>query len=434
MRSRLALVLTLATIEPVAAEEATTDAPDAAPRDEVRVKKQRRIRSRRAPDFSLGAWDGAVDTKVRTIGGALSGRVTLPASALIVGVGLEAKPAVEHEQWRLETPITFEHRETPGAKLRETRGGVDVVGRWRRGPGLRAEIETGLRAVWRPGWLDQYQPGPRGLMTTDRESHVDLRVGAALAGIPRRHQHVRLAARYSRVNQRDSPNFDPIDAPTHLVPGDHDQVAVDASWRYLADRWKIGTSLDVEYERWFQAYARDEGTGLTHAGLGGPPPNPRYRELSAEPALAGELELARGSFEIAPRLGYQIVSDRYQGYYSSTAYHPQLHLRWKQPSLSVALKFEAMFRTYGPNSYEPGPNHPPLDDGDTRRSDRKLQTACSARWALRKHVALLADAALVRRTTNYPDYVPGVFPDSRQYSIDWDYTNWEMLAGIELSR
>jgi hypothetical protein len=46
---------------------------------------------------------------------------------------------------------------------------------------------------------------------------------------------------------------------------------------------------------------------------------------------------------------------------------------------------------------------------------------------------VIADADVMRRDTNLPDYVPGVFPVTRAYDIRWDYTNWEATAGIEVT-
>ena len=39
----------------------------------------------------------------------------------------------------------------------------------------------------------------------------------------------------------------------------------------------------------------------------------------------------------------------------------------------------------------------------------------------------------MKRDTNFPDYVPGVYPPTapRPYDIRWDYTNWSVLGGVE---
>ncbi len=43
-----------------------------------------------------------------------------------------------------------------------------------------------------------------------------------------------------------------------------------------------------------------------------------------------------------------------------------------------------------------------------------------------------AEASWIWRDTNFPDYVPNVFPATRQYSIDWDYKNLSAVAGVSV--
>lgn len=398
------------------------------------AEKKRKKKRHRTGVFTIGDWNGDLTVRARAVAGALSGRSTLRTNGVLVDGEVATTPAIERGRWRLELPLEIGHRETPGAELRETRGALDLEARWRRGPRFRIENRAGLRAVWRPDWLDEYQPGAGGLMTTDRYSHWDRRLETAVAAIPVRHQHARLALAYERVDHAEDPTYDPIDAPTHLVPGDHDQVGLDGSWRYLGDGWSVRGGFELERERWFHAYSRDAGTGLTHAGTGGPPPNPLYREISFEPSAGGELDLLGERLELSASYGYLIVSDRYQGYYSSRAHHPELDVAWKQGGLELHAGFDALVRAYGPGSYAPGVDHPPLDDGGDRRVDRKLSTRLRARWAVGRQWAVVAAGEMTQRRTNFPDYVPGVFPDTRAYDIRWDYTNWELTAGIEVTR
>jgi len=375
---------------PAIAEEASADsAPAASATDDgatptVKTRTSKKHKKKKAPPaFHIGTWDGDIEARGAAVGGALSGRSTLRTRGGVVGVEAEATPALERDRWRLELPLTVGHRETPGTELRETRGGLDLEARWRRSPRLRVETAAGVRVVWRPGWLDEYQPTAGGLMTTDRYSHWDQRLSAAVVGIPVRHHHAKLEAWYRRVDHADDPSYDPIDAPTHLVPGDHDAIGLDGRWRYHGHGWKLGGQAELSRERWFQAYSRDAGTGLTHAGPGGLPPNPLYREVTFEPAALGSLELAGGAFDLGVSYGYQIVSDRFEGYYSSRAHHPELDLGWEHGKLELDLDVDLYLRTYGPDSYAAGPDHPALEGGASRRDDRKLLVKARTRWAAR---------------------------------------------------
>ncbi len=35
------------------------------------------------------------------------------------------------------------------------------------------------------------------------------------------------------------------------------------------------------------------------------------------------------------------------------------------------------------------------------------------------------------RRTNFPTYVPGVYPAPQDYDIDWSYENYVVEAGVE---
>lgn len=142
------------------------------------------------------------------------------------------------------------------------------------------------------------------------------------------------------------------------------------------------------------AAAEGEATGLTHAGAGGPPPNPLYEQASFEPELDAGLELAGGRGELDVSSGYEIVNDRYEGYYAA------------------------------------GGNHPPLEYGD-RRVDRRFSTGLDVRDPLTAHWAIIGEADALIRRTNFPNYVPNVFPASRQYDIEWSYENYLVQAGVE---
>lgn len=424
--------------DPVAA--ASTTAPVAGDATAVATegdgdapKKKKRPKQAARADFHAGAWRGTIDASAELRGGALSGRSTLRTHGGLIDGQASVEPALEQGRWRLGLPVTIGHRETPGAELRETRGGVDADARWKRDARLRLDFELGLRLVSRPGWEDEYQPTATGLGSTDRYSHRDLRVGAAVTALPLRHQHARLGLRVTDYDYADDPAYDAIDAPTHLVPGDRREVDVDASWRHFGDGWKLGGAVAFEDRHDDRNYARDAGTGVTHAGAGGPPPNPLYHQISFEPSIGAEVDLRDETIELGADLGYAIVSDRYQGYYSWSGLHPQLHARVHAGALDAKLTGEAQLATYGDGSYAAGANHPPLESGSVRK-DTKLEGRLDLGYQLRRSVTVVAGADVTRRTTNFPDYVPGVFPAGAQYDVRWDYVNWEISAGVRIAR
>jgi len=416
------------TTESAAVSRVADDAPGA------RAGKKK-PKHKAAPDFQLGGWRGSIDAEGELVGGALSGRTTLREQGAIIEAGGTVEPAIERGRWRLAVPVRLAHRETPGATQRETRGGFDLDARYKTGPGFRLDLEAGLRFAQRPTWLDEYQPIAGGLGTTGRYSHLDLRLGAAIAAIPLRHQHVRAGLRYTDLAYDDDPTYDPIDAPTHLVPGDRREVDLDLSWRYFGDGWKLGGALAVEDQRDDDNFARDAGDGQTHAGAGGPPPNPLYHQLDVEPSVGAELELGRGDVEVGADLGYAVVSDRYQGYYSRSGLHPQVHAALTRGHLEAKLSVEALFARYGEGSYQSDgtPGRPALESG-TRRSDRRLGSRLNARYRFARHLAAVVGLQVTRRDTNFPDYVPGVFPGSRAYDVAWDYTNGEITVGLSAAR
>ena len=411
----------------------TSDTPSEA-RPRRKKKKKRKgaaggtATTRTTDDAESGVM---VPWQVAATAGMLAGSGTLVENAATTGLSAEVVPTWQRGRLELRVPVKVEHRQTFGASLVASDARAGAAATYRSSPRLRIGGTFELRGVWKPSWPDQYQPNADGtLAETDRYSHVDVSVGAAVTTIPIRHWHGRLAWELGVINYADDPNFNMIDEPTHLVPGDHVENAVKADWRYFGDAWKAGVGLDIAYASYDVQYARDAGTGLTHAGPGGPPPNPFYREASVEPKLGVDLDLAGGDGELDLSYGYEIVSDRYQGYYSYRGHHPEAKLTWHVGELEAALKADLKWRTYGPDSYAPGGSHPPLEYGD-RRVDHRFGSGLDVRYAVTGNWTLIGEADAIIRRTNFPNYVPNMFPASRQYDIEWSYENYVVLAGAE---
>ena len=99
------------------------------------------------------------------------------------------------------------------------------------------------------------------------------------------------------------------------------------------------------------------------------------------------------------------------------------------PGLTLDLGASAEFRRFGRDSYAEGGSHPPLEEG-SRRRERQLAASIEAGYEVTSGWTVMVNGKWLRKDSNMPDYVPGVYPASRQYSIDWDYTNWTASAGL----
>lgn len=407
------------------------------------------------PDFS-GSVDRAwkVETPV-TLGlraGGFSGddyrRVTAGASE----VEVEFEPGVERGRFRLEAPLDVEYRETFGARLRSIRGGAGLDGRWQVSDALRIEPELDLDRVWRPGWPDLYQPipgeptdppaAPTEFQTTNRHGFFSWELGAGAEYRFGGGHRAELGYQYDVTTYDKDPNFRSIQdvdpEPTHLVPYDNRAHEASARWRYRQDDWRVEANLDVEHKSYSHVFARDAGTGLTHAGPGGPPANPLYRTLEWEPAVEGRLELVDDHLTLKAGFGWIVHDDLYEGYYSYSAPHPEVGADWEFDSgVELGVDLDLEWRRYGPNSYEAtagwqagDSGHPPLQDGD-RRVDHRIDVGLDAGVPLGGGWTAMLDGGLDWRNTNFPDYQMGVFPRTRNYDIQWDYTNVHVLAGVE---
>jgi hypothetical protein len=422
---------------PAAAEPAPAGAAEPAPGEVTqpqKTKKKKKKKKKKKQQRPAG-WRVGVESSASARAGALDGLGTRRASGAMQRAEADVELEIERGAWGLGVPVDASHRETQGASLDETSGSAGLELRYRHGPELRLSVEAEVSGVWRPDWPDQYQPvGDGTYLPTDRYSHWDREVGATVAAIPLRHHHARIEYGYALVDYREDPNFDPVNAPNHLVPSDHELHSAGLSWRYFGDGWKTGVAADAFLKRYFFAFARDAGTGLTHANPGGLPPNPLQELRGLEPALTFEREWLDGDLELGLSYGYEIQQDTFQGYYSYTGHHPEIDLTWAiRPGHALRGKAWLRWRTYGPNSYAEGGSHPPLTYGD-RRVDRRGAVSLGYRMRIAGGLHAVADGDVIVRRTNFPSYEPGVFPSTRLYDIDWSYTNWSILAGVEYER
>lgn len=416
---------------PIVSAAATVD-PQTQPvraKPDKKVKKKRRKRGSkpRRRDFRFSA-PGNLGLEVGWLDGLGTRKVHTP---VLIGQG-EIGPGFSNRHWDLRLPLNVQYRETFAGQVDETKGGVALRVEHEPLKWFKWGAQGEIFGVWRLDWPDQYQPLPDGsLMPTDRYSYYERRVGAELTVHPLRRHWLDLGYRYRLADYRQDPAFDPVAAPSHLVPSDNERHEAQLFWRWVQQPLKVKAGAEAFEKKSFFYFSRDAHTGSTHAGSGGAPPNPLQKlrgvELQAEltwRAIERKLQLIGG-------YGSALVDDPFQGYYSSVSHHPWLGISSEpRRHYEIAFRAEAWLLRYGSNSYQAGPGHPPLTSG-TRRTDRKLALTLDGSLPVVKQLRATAQIKYVIRDTNFPPYQPGVFPASRSYDIEWNY--WNLLATVGLS-
>ena len=216
----------------------------------------------------------------------------------------------------------------------------------------------------------------------------------------------------------------------HLTPDDRFHHELDVDWMHHGKRFKVGGGARADDERYLWVFSRDAGSGYTHAGPGGDPPNPLQEIVEVEPFARYEWGRVKDPVSLDLEYGYEIQLDRFEGYYSYRGHHPSFDIDvdvGDKTKLSAGT--DLYLRRYGDGSYAPVGSHPPLDYGD-RRVDRKVIATFDAGRALSDRLSVGLESRVAVRRTNFPGYEPGVYPAGRLYDIDWNYLNWAVAAGL----
>ncbi|WP_242393004.1 hypothetical protein [Anaeromyxobacter oryzisoli] len=417
--TRIALALALL-LAGGAAAAAGPDAPDSAPASADSTTARAGKGAKHHDGWNL-------DARVLGYGGGFDGYGVRRVSGGLLGAEAALVPELRAGEWKLAVPLELAHRQTLGASLSETSGHVAVEPTYRISRALDLCAEAGLSGAWRPDWPDLYQRDATGYMPgTERYSYLSWRVGASLHARPFDRQHLRLHYRYVSTTYERDPAFDP-GAPMHLTPRDNGQHRIDLSWRVLGegyargDGYAAGVRFGYDHRQDFTLLARDAGTGFSSG-------NPLQRLDRAEPAVDVELKRLEGRLEARLEYGYQIQNDPFQAYYSYQGHHPTLVIAYAfDEALSARARLEGWFHTYGPDSKAN------TADGKRLHDDKALVKG-ELRYALRDGLSLVAEGEWIWRDTNYPDYVPGVYPATRFYDIRWSYDNLRTIAGVEWRR
>jgi hypothetical protein len=361
------------------------------------------------------------DLQARALGGAFDGVGVHRGSGPMALIELDLRPKLRTEGWELALPLRLDHRSTFGAHLDETTVGaaLDVT---RNSNKLEHGPVIGVAYTWRPDWPDLYQPecgGGTDLCPTDRYSNLSWLAGYQLWSKLGGGKNFRAKAKWVRTTYFNDPNYDPAASVVHLAPSSNGEAQLDLSFRHMLGAFGYALRADTYYRVYDDLLSKNAGTGGTLRA------NPVEKLLGAEPRA--ELQLRTKRLDFTAGFGFLVQSDRFEGYYSYTG--RRLFADASAPiagKLSVEAKAEAKLLRFGPNSKTA------TEDG--KRLEVARYTAKGAlRFELRKSLSLVAEGSVVKRDTNFPDYVPGVYPPTapRPYDIRWDYTNWSVLGGVE---
>jgi len=373
---------------------------------------------------------GDVDLEMLQGVGMLSGDGIIQGSGPVSLTELDLHLKYRRGGLRMRFPVDLSHRHTLGYDLVESRGNAAIQARL-EGTVAWLEAEGGITGVLRPGWPDPYQPLADGtLEPTDRRSYLAPSAGGEVGLEPVDGHRLTVSYAYKSYDYVNDPDFDPEAEPTHLTPGDQHRHTGEVAWRSDLGDVRLEAGATAEHRSYTDRYARDAGTGLTHAGVGGDPANPLQTILDVEPGMQVRVQIGGGPVELRGGYGVEIVTDPYQGYYSYLGHHPSLGLDFEaEDGPQVALRGDVYLRRYGPDSYAEGATHPALEYGD-RRVDNRVKGSADVDVPVHAHWSVAAEGEFLLRRTNFPSYEPGVYPATRTYDIDWNYTNWMAILGV----
>jgi hypothetical protein len=361
------------------------------------------------------------------------------------GLALEPQLRFKRGRFRLRAPLSLDQRVTLGFSLPETRVRAGLVASARPVKALELRAAGRLVRRWRPGWADFYQPilgpdsappyEPDGLLETDRYGRTRLQaeLGAELtvAG----DVELELDLELEQRSYDHDPHYDPVLAPTHLVPNDLVRLGAALALRTepIADRFHLGLTLALDTFDYQAAFARDAGTGSTHAGLGGDPANPLQSFLSWAIMPDASLFVPSLKSRLSLDLRWRHNEDRFQDYYTWDSLGGTLAVRVRPiKDVKVEADYALDLRTYTRSGYQASQAHAPLERGTVRQ---RLRHAASLRlaWSFDDDRWEPFVALVWRRWDDtMPDYEPWVNPPGDPYRVDFDADWWTLRVGVRL--
>ena len=431
---------------------ATTVQAPKVKRRTAKKKRRKRRRTRRSKDPWAAAltarpwprWQLTLAPELSLWAGRRSGLGLRPAEGHFAGLEARVQPQLRQKRGlHVDADLRYRHLETIGYALPERRLSGLLLGSYPIAAATRFVLVGKVDWRARPGWLDLYQPhidatgaptgGWRGTERKGRRT-----VSGALRAAHRFGDGLRLTGDVALRQRTDvqDPGFDPVLAPNHLTPTDQRRWSggLKLGGR-TADRfWRYSVGARAGHTAYGYLFARDAGTAATHAAVGGTPANPLRALWTARIKHRSSFWLKPLKLRVALKVAYTHTEDVWAGYYSSEGAMAGVSLRLRPRSgwvLSGGL--EGAWRWCGTSGYAEGPTHPPLDDGAHRRARRLLARGRVAHTLWHKRLTIWLEGSMIRRETNFPDYVPQVYPASRAYSINWDADTWQTRLGLTVS-
>ncbi len=365
--------------------------------------------------------------------GYLSGRSYRSLPGAVTEIGLKTDLVYRGHSFKVAAPVKLLHSQTT-SPLVQSAGRARLEASYRKFALLRPELGVQVSGVVRPNWPDYYQPilstpNDADRLTTSRYSFWERQLRGELSSNLGGGHHLRLKYRYLIRQFVVDPHFDPYDRPMHLTPGDIAEHQLYLAWRWFFHDGNVSLNTKGYLRNYLYRFARDAGTGATHAGPGGAPPNPLQRFSGVSPDLGVKWKPHR---RVQLRAGVRTTFNRdlFADYYTYFEVEPSLDLRFKwSASILVRATTSTRLRRYTNSGYQQTTRHPALDYGHLRQDDQ-FRIGVDTRYRLGKRVFLHTQLEALVRWTNFPDYVPGVRPPGKSYAINWDYANLRALAQL----
>jgi hypothetical protein len=412
------------------AEEAI---PDGTPKTE----EDSQIKSGPAeiPDISAKLnkkWTFEMPLDVKAGAGYMSGDETHTDQGAIFILDLGIDPSFSYRKKKLKVGLAadFSERETFGFHLpyRDISGGPFIDVRFKKKYVLSINGEAGNQ--FRPNWPDLYQPkvdaaGNRTgkLLATDRFSYLHAEGGANFEVRFKKNLNGNVFAEYYYQNNIEDSNYNEVDDPAHLVPGDRYRirggVGVDG---YVGKRiWRYSIDVRTDWTQYLKTFARDAKTGLTNAA-------PRIRERNS-------FRVYKQILKAVLAVDYTRNIDVFQGYYTWNQWGGEAELDVSPVErLTLDVGYSITYKKYTTDGYQETDNHPSLDNGDQIRMNFCQTIRGGVEVSIFfEELKLFVEGGWTRNKTNFPDYEPGVFPAGGAYRINWDYVNYQIVGGLKAS-
>lgn len=423
----------------VATAAAIKEVATAAPAPQAK-RATPRVEKSAATEGGGGSWTLELPVEVAVGGGYREGYSWRDVEGGTTELAVEVRPVFEWDWFRAPLDVSYSYRETFGYELQENEFYAAPDFEFGLGA-LKLTVGGKLRVVSRPGWPDLLQPEQdvpgrvSGLLPTDRHSYTGLGGHTDLEWAGWRLLETRLRVAYDQYDYLTDANFDPILEPMHLTPSDRRKVSTSINFAGANRKrtWKYKLKVEGEWHEYQLRFARDAQTGITNSLPGGQPPNPLQEFLRLSVRHRQSLWLRSLKSRLAMIVRYERNIDTFDNYYTWNTVGAEVSWRVR-PFRRTSLKTTAggFYRLYTEDGYFGNrSSRPPLDDGDDVRDRLDLWASANLKYRPRDlDWTPFVEVGWQASETNFPDYVPFVYPQTRAYDIDYDFNNWWVFAGV----